>query len=245
MAYGRGDNMSLTTMQEILILLEDEKQVPLFRLNRWGRSSRGALSKLKSLKYAEKIEIDKDIYYQISPKGEEYFDDVLSILKNSNSWDKKWRLVMFDIPENQRAVRDRLRRSLNNLSLGILQASVWISPVDVSEKIEKIKDRLKLTTQQLKYFEVSSLPNINTQIINKAWNLPDVNEALEKFAKEALWSLKSMGKGNGDRYNAKKLIFEYAIILKNGPILPLDFIEQNEIRKKTHEIYLKLRQFIV
>lgn len=238
--------MSLSPMQEILILLEDEKEVPLFRLNRWGRPARGALAKLKNLKWAEKFRnSESEIYYRISEKGENYFDETLNILKNKGKWDKKWHLVMFDIPENQRAVRDRLRRQLNNWGLGILQASVWISPMDISEPIEKIRKKLDLSFSQLKYFAVSANPHFNDQVISKAWNLPEVNEALEKFIKESQWTLKSMGKGNGDRFKAKKLIFEYALILKKGPVLPPEFISQNEIRKKAHEIYLKLRKFVV
>lgn len=238
--------MSLSPMQEILILLEDEKEVPLFRLNRWGRPARGALAKLKNLKWAEKFKKDDgEICYRISDKGERYFDETLTVLKNKGKWDKKWHLVMFDIPENQRAIRDRLRRQLNHLGLGILQASVWISPTDISEQIEKIRQKLKLSFSQLKYFAVSAKAYFNDQVISKAWNLPDVNESLEKFIKEAQWMLKSMGKGNGDRFKAKKLIFEYALILKKGPVLPPEFIIQNETRKNVHEIYLKLRKFVV
>ena len=39
--------MPLNTMQEILVLLEDENQLPIFRINRWGRPARGAMLKIK------------------------------------------------------------------------------------------------------------------------------------------------------------------------------------------------------
>src|SRR5512145_2318709 len=117
--------MSLTTMQEIFILLEDEKEVPFYRLKRWGRAARGVLSKLKTLGWAEKFKKNNEIFYRISKKGEEYIDDILSILKLRGKWDQKWRLIIFDVPENNRAVRDRLRRYLSSQGLGILQASVW------------------------------------------------------------------------------------------------------------------------
>ena len=38
--------MALTPLQEIFVLLEDEKEVPLFRLNRWGKQARGVIGKL-------------------------------------------------------------------------------------------------------------------------------------------------------------------------------------------------------
>lgn len=236
--------MSLSIMQEIFILLEDEKEVPFFRLTRWGRPARGALSKLKNLGWITRAKKDKEIYYQITDQGESYVDEVLGSLKNMKAWDKKWRLVMFNIPETKRALRDKLRRALAALDMGILQSSVWVSPYDIKDVIDEIDKKFKLQ-QQIKYFEVTSTANINEQIIEKSWDMPAINEALEKFIKEAEWTMKAMGKGNGDRFNAKKLIFEYALILKNGPILPMEFIPHNETRQEAHEIYLELRRFVV
>lgn len=234
--------MSLSTMQEILILLEDEKKVPLFRLNRWGRPAQGALSKLKNMGFTKKEIVGDETYYTITEKGEDYFDSTLKFLKQSKKWDDKWRLVMFNIPETQRATRDKLRRALDGLGLGILQPSVWISPYDIKNDVEAISKKYKLA-KHLKFFEVTAGEVLNSQILEKSWNLPEINILLERFIKEAEWIIKKMGKGNGDRFNAKKLIFEYALIIKKDPHLPMKFIEKNELRKKAHEIYLNLRKF--
>lgn len=231
-------------MQEILVLLEDENQLPVYRINRWGRPARGVLSKLKNLKLAEKIKIGDEDWYKITLKGEQYFDEILSPLKENFKWDHKWRLVMFDIPESQRSKRDKLRRALSAIGMGILQASVWISPNDIRQDIEEISLKLKLENA-IKFFEVSSTPSLNQQIIDKAWNLPDINLSLEHFIKDAQRALKNMGKGNGDRYNSKKLIFEYATILKKDPKLPLEFVEKDELRKRARETYLKLRKHVI
>jgi hypothetical protein len=51
--------------------------------------------------------------------------------------DGKWVMVIFDVPEKNRRSRDLLRSILNNLGFKIYQKSVWISPFDVSEKLEK------------------------------------------------------------------------------------------------------------
>lgn len=236
--------MTLSIMQEILVLLEDENQLPVYRINRWGRPARGVLSKLKNLKLAEKIKIGDEDWYKITDKGEQYFDEILSPLKENIKWDQKWRLVMFDIPESQRSTRDKLRRALSALGMGILQASVWISPTDIRQDIEDLKLKLKLENA-IKFFEVSSTPSLNQQIIDKAWNLPDINLSLEHFILDAERALKNMGRGNGDRYNSKKLIFEYATILKKDPKLPLEFVEKDELRKRAREVYLKLRKHIV
>lgn len=234
-------SMSLSTMQEIFILLEDEKEVPFYRLERWGRPARGALAKLKSLGYINKVTISNEPYYVITPKGESYLDDTLAVLKTKENWNKKWYLIMFEIPEANRALRDKLRRELTNMGLGLLQSSVWISPIDIQEKVDQINLKLALD-QKIKYLEVNANSAIDKQIIEKSWNVPAINLEMERFVKDAEWLMKAMGKGNGDRYNAKKLIFEYALILKKSPVLPEEFLDKNEVRKKAHEIYLKLRK---
>jgi phenylacetic acid degradation operon negative regulatory protein len=44
------------------------------------------------------------------------------------SWDGKWRLVVFDLPETKSALRTRLRRFLKARGFGYLQNSVWVTP---------------------------------------------------------------------------------------------------------------------
>ncbi len=48
-------------------------------------------------------------------------------------WDAKWRLVIFDIPEKRRAVRDLLRSKLKQWDFMHLQQSVWASKKDCTK----------------------------------------------------------------------------------------------------------------
>ena len=52
--------------------------------------------------------------------------------------DKKWIMVIFDIPEKKRNYRDDFRGFLQSLGFQKLQQSVWISPVDVYKELERI-----------------------------------------------------------------------------------------------------------
>ena len=51
-------------------------------------------------------------------------------LQSSGSWDKKWHVLAFDIPETRRRLRDRVRRTLRALGFQRLQHSVWIYPYE-------------------------------------------------------------------------------------------------------------------
>ncbi|MBM2820599.1 MAG: paaX [Candidatus Berkelbacteria bacterium] len=236
--------MPLSPLQEVFILLEDEKKVPLYRLNRWGKQVRGVLAKLKNYGWAEKIVIDEEPHYIITPKGEREFDRVLKNLRDTGHWDGRWRLVIFNVPEKQRDLRDRIRRSLRKLGMGILQPSVWISPKDIKKDIDNICKRLNLQNQ-LKYFEVSRNNSLDNTIIEKSWKLSDIEEDYKRFNFNAQRIINVLDKDANPRFSAKKHIYEYALILQKDPILPWEFRNKDLIRRSAHNNYLKLRQYAV
>ncbi len=51
-------------------------------------------------------------------------------------WDKKWRLVVFDIPKNLNKARDILRFQLKYLGFYKLQKSIFVFPYDCRDEIE-------------------------------------------------------------------------------------------------------------
>lgn len=55
-----------------------------------------------------------------------------------HDWDKKWRIVVFDIPEKHRWGRDSLRRKLRDLGFCELQKSVFIFPFECRNEIDFI-----------------------------------------------------------------------------------------------------------
>jgi len=58
--------------------------------------------------------------------------------KKKQKWDRKWRMVIFDVSEHRRQIRDLLRNRLRWLGFKELQKSAWIFPYDVQKEIEQI-----------------------------------------------------------------------------------------------------------
>jgi len=50
-------------------------------------------------------------------------------------WDKKWRVILFDVPESKRKLRDSLRMHLKNLDFFEFQKSVFVHPFDCENEI--------------------------------------------------------------------------------------------------------------
>lgn len=56
------------------------------------------------------------------------------------AWDGKWRVVVFDIPERQRQLRDFLRNTMKRLGAYELLRSFWVYPYRMPEYIQKAVD---------------------------------------------------------------------------------------------------------
>ena len=86
---------------------------------------------------------DGTISVILSGKGkktaEVYSLDNLKIGK-PKKWDGNWRVVIFDVPERIKKVRDALRMHLKNLGFYELQKSVFICPFPCTEEINQIVD---------------------------------------------------------------------------------------------------------
>ena len=60
---------------------------------------------------------------------------LILVKEDEESWDNKWRIVIFDIPEQKRTIRNLFRRNLKKWGFKPLQKSVWISKKNVTEKL--------------------------------------------------------------------------------------------------------------
>lgn len=61
-------------------------------------------------------------------------------LKKPKHWDGKWRVVIFDVPEKHKRLRDIFRRRLLQLGLYRLQESVYASPYPCFKEIEFLRE---------------------------------------------------------------------------------------------------------
>ena len=86
---------------------------------------------------------------ELTPKGEAFLAR-LAIgggLKKPRRWDKKWRVIIFDIPERRRTTRDQLRLTLVQIGFKKLQDSVWVYPYDCEDVIQLIKTDVFLSRE--------------------------------------------------------------------------------------------------
>lgn len=120
-----------------------------------------ALGRLKDKGLIEFEKQNGKTFVRLTPKGEQnllrYQLGELKIEK-PKKWDRKWRIIIFDIKETRRKTRDNLRSELNNLGFKRLQDSVWVYPYDCEEVIILLKSCFYLGKDVL-YMTVEKIEN--------------------------------------------------------------------------------------
>lgn len=64
--------------------------------------------------------------------------------KKEEKWDGKYRIVIWDIPERKRRVRDLFRRRIKQWGFASWQRSVWISKRNVTNQLRALVEELVL-----------------------------------------------------------------------------------------------------
>lgn len=81
------------------------------------------------------------------------------IIKKPVQWDKRWRIVTFDIREDKKKARDALRRMLKRLGFYRLQRSVFVHPYSCRPEIEFLCSLYDLPERDVLYFSTDRIPN--------------------------------------------------------------------------------------
>ncbi|MDD2935296.1 MAG: hypothetical protein PHX25_02360 [Candidatus Pacebacteria bacterium] len=79
-------------------------------------------------------------------------------IKKPKKWDKKWRVIIFDISEKKKILRNLLRSNLIRFGFVKLQNSVWVFPYDCEELIFLLKTNFFVDSDVL-YMEVNRIEN--------------------------------------------------------------------------------------
>lgn len=82
-----------------------------------------------------------EFHYTLTPAGvyrlQQSIADEIEIPRLSK-WDKKWRLVAFDIPVRQSKQRAAFVTHLQDMGMALLQKSLWVHPFPCFEQVEQL-----------------------------------------------------------------------------------------------------------
>lgn len=100
---------------------------------------------LKRQGYIETFIKGKEKYVELTTKGKTHINKLLMddlTIKRHGKWDCKWRIVIFDIPEDKKHNRDILRKKLKELGFIQIQKSVYVYPFECTTEISFLSKSL-------------------------------------------------------------------------------------------------------
>lgn len=133
-----------------ILVVPNIAQVILPALRKWAKKLEArpqavqkSLQALKRSKLISVEEKDGEITFTLTKDGEKRIVkgkvDMI-VIPVAKKWDKKWRMVIFDIPEEQRKARDALRQKLTELSFFQLQKSCFAHPYECHDQIDFVAE---------------------------------------------------------------------------------------------------------
>ena len=96
-------------------------------------------------------------------------------------WDKKWRLIAFDLPRNRTRERQALRKWMKDMRLGKLQGSLWITPRSLGGWSSDFENR-RIDPSSVVFFEGRfSGVKSNEDHVSKAWDFSVINSRYSDY----------------------------------------------------------------
>jgi len=119
-----------------------------------------AFYNLKRKGYIKITKKNHQIYISLTEKGRKKAGwmqiDELKI-KKPKKWDRKWRVVVFDISQLKRTWREAFRGKLKELGLFPIQKSVWVTPFDCKDEINLLKDFFGFSEKEIRLIVAESI----------------------------------------------------------------------------------------
>lgn len=132
---------------------------------KWKKYNRGYLNRtidrLNKKKIVEYDQEEGEVIVKLTESGKRkilrYSLEDLEI-RRPKIWDKQWRLIIYDVPNNKRKYADKLSQQLKKLGMYRIQKSVYIYPFPCDDEIKFLREYFGIG-ENVWLMKVSSIEN--------------------------------------------------------------------------------------
>lgn len=212
----------------------DYRKLPPFTpIGYKGSALHQHLYRLLKTGYLAKEIIGDEPVLTITRGGKDKLSRRFSYFKmRDKGWDGSWRLVIFDISEKQRFLRDKLRRKLKELGFGQWQKSIYISPFDLEEDMREFLEAEKLTGKAYVLTAKHKLLGDARKLADQVWSLSKLNLAYGDV----------LDKLNQVEVKPAEVYQQYLVILEKDPCLPKELLPDDwmgdKVRNKLANVFM-------
>ncbi len=95
-------------------------------------------------------------------------------------WDRRWRVVLFDLPRDSVALRSKLHRLLRARHFGFLQGSVWVSPDPIDDWPDALADAAPDPEGFIVIEGRPATGESDAAIVRGAWDFAEINRRYDR-----------------------------------------------------------------
>ncbi len=154
-------------------------------------------------------------FYRLSPEGRALIEEGTRRIYRADgqSWDGRWCLLTYSIPESKRALRDRMRKQLAWLGFGSLGGGTFVAPRDVSEQARALARRVGADGFAKTFMAVGTEKTDNSLIVRECWDLAKIGRSYECFLRhyQAFYKRDVARKRSGKLDDADAFIMRFAL----------------------------------
>jgi len=167
--------------------------------------------------------------------------------RGAEPWDGQWHLVIYSVPETERALREQLRKKLYWLGFGPLSSSVWLSPHDRVDAV-----RANFVDQPVIRIDTfharSGSVEVDRDMAARCWGLSALNrdytEMLERYQPRMTWYRARRLRGTEALVERARLLHDYRFFPARDPDLPARLLPEGWPGRAAHEMFLEAHELL-
>lgn len=165
----------------------------------------------------------------------------------SGPWDGQWSMVLYSVPETERALREQLRKKLAWFGFGPLSAAVWLSPHDRGELVRQVfADEPAVRLDVFRSRSVGA--DGDRDIASRAWDLDELDRAyvriLEMYEPRLHRYRAGELQGSDALVERMKLVNDYRRFPFQDPDLPPELLPANWHGGQAHAVFLEAHSLL-
>lgn len=207
-------------------------------------TTRVVMARLRKEGWFETRTVGRETVYSLTTKSWQMLDKGRSRIfeRDTRAWNGQWHMVIYAVPETDRALREELRKELAWLGFGPLATSTWISARDrLTEVAERFGDDARVRLDLLTC-RSAGLPN-DRAMAARCWDLTELNREygalLKRYRPVVARSRSNPLDPAGALVMRTKLINDYRRFPFRDPDLPVELLPASWRGLEAHAFVLE------
>jgi len=204
-------------------------------------TARVTLSRMKREGWLETRRVGRGSWYSLNERSWRLLDEGHPRIfqRRTRTWDGRWHMVIYSVPEAERPMRERLRKALAWLGFGPLAPSTWISPYDRIADLQALLDDDDVKVSVDTFTADTASPDRDRELAARCWDLDGIDATYRAFSRLTEQRLARLGPSAAEAFvNRVQLVYDYRRIPFADPDLPPELLPSGWSGQEAHALFL-------